>query len=523
MMTNLYKTSILIFGIVAGAFGSTAWGGDWPIDDKVRGVCYQPIPQNAFDNTVTPGTPNQCWFNGSDVCTEQFSALYGDGSGAGVAVQGGQARYDVDHMQSASFNVIRMYDWYGQATGAAESNCRWKQQGPAPPAGGNGHLHFLDYCDDHGIKVIVPISNYIICSFPTSPPDEGGFTWQELTLGVINSCKLGDGSLHPAVHSFSVGNETDIPENTGCLSNTNEGLDRACRIVNYILSNTAVQNAGVMATIPISNRRNGTYPKQDESPFIHFENMRDGGSYTVGAVTSSIDPKNKIQRYDKFYNSLQAFQKGDEYVTQILEPYDRRFGKTTAKPKLIFTEWGYPRFVDGVCTTWGGSQPPTTDQAQADVLVNAMEPTWNYFTDHPNTLFRGICVFQWQDSRSAVARGCNTTFGLHKYAGGQAGTAKFDCAYCGGTYWTPGTHDIDPLREIMTTEGEPITEVFSSIWSPQLLGDLDGNGIVDRDDLVLLLSELGYEQHDSDFDRDIDAQDLGRLLGNWGLYGQGKP
>ena len=514
MITNLCRTTILVSGIVVGTFGSSVLRVDWPIGQKVRGVCYQPIPENAV------GQPNTPWFESSDVCTEQFSALYGDGNVAGVRVTIGNARHDVDEMQQASFNVIRMYDWNGQATGAAKSNCDWNQQGPIPPEGGNGHLRFLDYCHAHGIKVIVPISNYVVKAFPE---DTYGNTWQNLTDGIINSCKLSDTTLHPAVHSFSVGNETDIPASSDSPSNNNQGLDRACQIVNRVLDNPAVVQAGVMATIPISNRRNGQYPNQDESPFDLMEMMRDGGTHTVSGVTSTIANANRIVRYEKFYNSLQAFQQNDEYVEQILDPYDDRFASSTHQPKLIFTEWGYPKFVSGVCTEWQKRPLPQTDQDQADLLVAAMRDTWDYFTDNPDTLFRGICVFQWQDSRSASAEGCNTTFGLHKYADGSKGRAEFDCYFCGGACWTPGSYDIDPLREIRTTEGTLITEAIEEIWDPQMLGDIDENGIVDEKDLLLLMSELGYEQHDTDFDRDIDGVDLGRLLESWGPYGEDKP
>jgi hypothetical protein len=40
---------------------------------------------------------------------------------------------------------------------------------------------------------------------------------------------------------------------------------------------------------------------------------------------------------------------------------------------------------------------------------------------------------------------------------------------------------------------------------------------------MALMNELGFMQHDSDFDHDVDGADLGTLLGSWGPYGKGKP
>lgn len=55
------------------------------------------------------------------------------------------------------------------------------------------------------------------------------------------------------------------------------------------------------------------------------------------------------------------------------------------------------------------------------------------------------------------------------------------------------------------------------------VGDVNGDGVVDSDDIAALMTNLGFRRHDSDFDRDVDGEDLGLLLGSWGYYGDDKP
>ena len=69
-----------------------------------------------------------------------------------------------------------------------------------------------------------------------------------------------------------------------------------------------------------------------------------------------------------------------------------------------------------------------------------------------------------------------------------------------------------------TDRGAPIPMTTAALKvAPVLLGDIDGNGAVDAQDLTELLNAWGSHDSPADLngDRTVDAQDLAHLLARW--------
>ena len=508
---------------LADLVGAQDAGAPWPNgDQQVRGMCYQPLPEGSWTSTGAAGAE----YAQSDVNVDQWSALWGKG-GDGVTITG-TARDDVGKMSDANVNVIRMYDYF---PGSTAGNLACSGAGPVPPLGGRGHINFLDYCDQNGIQVIIPISNYIMTSFPK---DNYGNTWQDLVDAVIDSVKVND-ALHPAVHSFSIGNELDYTANCSCDSgilghpqcpagatgalpccfgtpNTSADskcIQRAVDVANRI--HLAVPD--VYVTIPLSQA-----PGWQEAMNIILNGGT--GTFQDGQVTATV--ANPITDKSRFYNSIQAFQTAGNYQP-IIEQYQTAFPNED-DPKLLFTEWGWAQDCSGC-----GVQAPddctgkaTSDTDQAEKVYGAAQSVQNYLAANPDTKCKGYCILQWKNQ--VKHSGCDHTFGLHKPTGGDIGTATFNTYNCGGGCWVcDTTYQIDELREIKLQNNVPIFTALNELWSQTLSGDLNNDGVVDSDDLIMLRDSLGYRQHDSDFDKDIDGKDLGSLLGSWGSYGGTQP
>ncbi len=53
--------------------------------------------------------------------------------------------------------------------------------------------------------------------------------------------------------------------------------------------------------------------------------------------------------------------------------------------------------------------------------------------------------------------------------------------------------------------------------SPEVMGDVNGDGVFDNDDVAPFMVMAGVTHGDADLDGDVDDDDLSRLLANWGL------
>ena len=149
-----------------------ASGSRFPVPGK--GECYQ-----AFSQGYDPSTANSTYiYFGSDIARSQMGSLWGTQSYLAESC-GSNCRNDLQTIQTMGVNLIRLYDW----------DIR------------NDHSQFLDYCQTLGIKVVVPISNWL-------PENPQFWTAQIPTyLQYGNFGNSGGTDWHPAIAGVIIANE----------------------------------------------------------------------------------------------------------------------------------------------------------------------------------------------------------------------------------------------------------------------------------------------------------------------------
>jgi hypothetical protein len=220
--------------------------------------------------------------------------------------------------------------------------------------------------------VIIPVSNW---NFSNEK-----YAWANIDItvkNIIDSLKV-NGVIHPAVHSFTVGNELDA---------TWYGLPYTVLIPRAI---EVVKKINALApdhyiTIPITNARQMDF-------FGYFKN---GDGATISPIPANIYS-------NRFYNSVQTFQLGSFLGTLVLAPYDNdpRFDSIP----LVITELG-TNVVDA------GDEPKMI----SDVIgqANAAEV---YLGKNFGTRFKGHFIFQWQNANWKGGPGTSeASFGIHNY------------------------------------------------------------------------------------------------------------
>jgi len=157
--------------------------GQWP-PRFYKGMCYQPFPA-PYD----PSTANDtCIFFGSDIAYNPMQPLWGSDytSSNGMEFPGG--RKDLKTMDTMGVNLVRLYDWEPR----------------------NEHLKFLNQCQNLGIKVLAPVSNYFLIR------GQGFEQRKALIPQLIKSYRNADGTnYHPAIAGIIMGNEPRIGNKFG--------------------------------------------------------------------------------------------------------------------------------------------------------------------------------------------------------------------------------------------------------------------------------------------------------------------
>ncbi|MBF0170654.1 MAG: hypothetical protein HQK87_06145, partial [Nitrospinae bacterium] len=230
-----------------------------------RGIAYSAIPAK-FNNAPTGH------FFDSDMTADNFQSIWGSKDGCG--------RNDLATMAANGVNLVRLYD-YNYVRGAS-----------AYGQVGYGHIAFLDKAQALGIKVIIPISNWNFSN--------DRYAWENIQTTVANivaSVKK-NGAIHPAVHSFSVGNELDLNKYN---LNLNTLIPRAVQVAEQI-HRLAPDH---YITIPVSTAYEGRM-------YAMFMN----GEGSVPALSADL-------YNNRFYNSVQTFKVGDDLKNNILASYER--------------------------------------------------------------------------------------------------------------------------------------------------------------------------------------------------------
>lgn len=323
---------------------STVFSQTW------RGVAYSPIP-GVFNSNPTGA------FFDSDMTADNFQAIWGRKNGCG--------RDDLETMAAAGVNLVRLYDYNYQ-----RGSTQWK-------TGGNGHIPFLDKAQSLGIKVIIPVSNYNLAN-----ELGGNRPWDDIdntVAQIVNSVKK-NGVIHPAVHSFSVGNELDLDQ---------YGMDWTTLIPR------AVQVAGQLntlapdhfITIPVSN----AYEKK-----------------MYAAIRDEFSKQNLGEVYKtRVYNAVQTFKRkdGDDLLNNILKAYDN----LSLGVPLVITELGTSNMT-----------MPSVD-AKVEAVVGQASVVRTYMDANPSSQVKGFAIFQWQNAHWKRGGSPNdnteSTFGIHAYNG----------------------------------------------------------------------------------------------------------
>ena len=321
-----------------------------------QGLAYSPIP--AMFN----GNPTGAFFD-SDMTAANFQSVWGSKDGCG--------RNDLETMAALGVNLVRLYDYNYQ-----RGTSQWQ-------TGGSGHIAFLDKAQALGIKVIIPVSNYNFIR-----QDGNNRPWERIEATVteiVNSVKK-NGVIHPAVHSFSVGNELDLDK---------YGMSW------HTLIPDAVRVAGLLhqrapdhyITVPISNA--------NEKKFYQL-------------LREQLPPE---LYQNRFYNSVQTFKRkdGDDLLNNILRPYDS-------------LGLGVPLLITEIGTS---EQTVPSVEAKIAAVIGQASAVRSYMDANPQSQVKGFAIFEWQNAHwkrnGQTADNSETTFGIQSYAGTlcQASTGKF--------------------------------------------------------------------------------------------------
>lgn len=330
--------------------------------------------------------------NDSDFFNDAFRGLWD------IDPTTNQGRQDLQTLHDAGFNLIRLYNW-GPSRG-------WNG------TSGNAHISFLDKAQELGLKVIVPISDYFLgndqYAWNGQNPDSTyslGSAPQGIQddLAEFLSSVTKNGALHPAVHSFSIGNELDlgIDNDPGSTGKLQRALWWVVNLQSQLSTLVGSSVSSPMLTIPISNADQGN-GGSNLSWFQVFKHGTTSGEATPnGAVpnstfTSDVAGLGSYAWYATwFYNSVNMFQTGTQ-LTDTLTQYDTGVatGSTWSNQwpgekfevPLMVTELGTTRF-----NTSQAAQFDTVANQQAQVATNVLKTSTNLmgytifeFNDEPN-------------------------------------------------------------------------------------------------------------------------------------------
>ena len=297
-------------------------------------------------------------------------------------------------MAAHGVNLVRLYDY------------NYQRGSDVWTTGGNGHIPFLDKAQSLGIKVIIPVSNYNF-----KDQDGSNRPWDNIehtVTQIIDSVKK-NGAIHPAVHSFSIGNELDLMQS----GQSWEVLFPKAAKVAGLIHRLAPDH---YMTVPISNA--------DEKKF--YEELR------------KRMPAELYQ--NRFYNAVQTFKlkTGDDLRRNILQAYDN----LNLGVPLVITELGTNNAGIG------------SVNAKVTAVLGQASAVREYMDANPQSLVKGFAIFEWQNSnwkRNNGPDNTESTFGIHAYGAVmcQSKTGAFGMWNAQESKWASFhddvTYDVDTL------------------------------------------------------------------------------
>jgi len=395
----------------------------WPTS-FYKGMCY-----SAFPAPYDPSTANRtCIFFGSDIAYNPMEPLWGKGftSASRTRFPG---RDDLQTMNLMGVTLVRLYDWEPR----------------------NLHLNFLNYCDQLGIKVLAPVSNYFLNPDPN--PINGGFRMRNIHIpNLIRSYRNAAGTdYHPAIAGIIMGNEP--------LINHQFGVSQAVEFTQDWVRIEQEQFSG-FRTPPIGHPVD--FGKRGHEPYPQW----DYWTLLLGRLegTTIRDLQNRLflapqPQNDAAYLFDNAESSGMGYV----ELTYNRFHKP-----LLFTEIGNSRSICGhtdpithQCDLW------VANPNYLEVVEGQLNRSIAYGMQHPEQL-KGICNFQFDDKVWVCPTGdppggyCPSegTFGAFSHTNDVPFTVNY--VHADFTHFDTGPCDHEQLRPDQLTRNPVYAKVVSA-------------------------------------------------------------
>ena len=508
-------------------YAATSGDKPWPWGTAtIRAMSYQPTPPcNDPGNACKPGKAGQdtfgttqCFFFDSDYWNDDFKKFWGP-----------DGRDDIGQMAKMGVNVIRLYNWNhgrGGYPGVDEGACHMGHSIDCTQRYSDAHKSFLDYCHQKGVYVMIPIDNTVIWDqyhtywAPLAVPGQGYPDFEcppggsnpkvDNTIeAIVNSCRKDpcdpSSPIHPAVHSFVIGNEVnfimskDDPSGHHFYKGTlppgengecNEGawkcvLNRCKYIANQIWTHTEGKGPNGESYYMSIN-----FNDDCQKPPC-FE-------YDICSVQWALRLKDLLSSEPwyatHFYNSWNPYRAGYE-TSAILPVYEQQ---GMASIPLVFLETG----LSQAQACLGGGKPCDGKSAQDPACKACIDGTGldtmlttlklqvtnfeKWIQDNPTkTFFKGYTLMEWTDEQykdgtSATAI-TESRYGLNKPAdtyydtgmtGHYAGCCDFrkgthcagDWGICDATHKYKETYYIYKYTPKGNSSTPDIVDAISEIW-----------------------------------------------------------
>jgi hypothetical protein len=389
----------------------------WPAS-FYKGMCY-----SAFPAPYDPSTANStCIFSGSDIANNPMEPLWGRGftSASGMRFPG---RDDLRDINSMGANLIRLYDW-------------------APR---DRHLNFLNYCQQLGLKVLAPVSNYFLIrgqGFENRETHIPNLIRSFSTTGIQNEAGT---DYHPAVAGIIMGNEPHIGNKFG-VTEAVEFTKDWVRIEQEQFSSFRTPPIG--HPVDFGRYNNDPYPQWGFWTSLLDRLQRTTIRDLQNRLFLAPQPQN-----DATYLFDNAESSGKGYV----ELTYNRFHKP-----LLFTEIGQSRTI---------CPPPEPCILQPNpnvlnIVDGQLTRSIAYGAQHPEQL-KGICYFQFDDKVWLCPTGgiCPTegSFGAFSHTNNMLFTVNY--VPQDFTIFDSGPCDHEQLRPDMLTRNPVYEKVVNAYTS----------------------------------------------------------
>jgi len=420
-------------------------------------------------------TGAQAQFSDSDFCNDSFQALWNNGTCGGEA-----CRDDLGVLGTHGFNLVRLFNW-GPTRG-------WNSTAGV----GTAHIGFLDYAHSNGLEVVVPISNYFLSddqyAWNGADPDSSysfssaPHAMQTALIQFVGSV-VQSGDVHPAVHSFAVGNEIDINTLVGQgSSGVVSAASRLARVIWWI-ANLQIYISQqkyryVLLTSPISNADQGN-PSSGTPPlsywFQAFVNGVDANTNlpegTVGGTGSTFGAAwaglGVVIGYNNlwYFNSVNIYQYGSG-LKATLKQYDNWSSTGTNNTNWPGQQFSVPLLLTEIGVTRSSNDAAGQQTQFNTVTQDIATAIKDYCSSVTSTLLMGYCIYEFNDEVTL-----NANWGLYMvepttYPSGNvlysAQTGATQVSY--GT-WPSTSYPVDQLFAVKNTAEQSLISALQGIFS----------------------------------------------------------